>query len=139
MRLQAALRHFLKHGKLAAAAQAAGVSAERLRRSVYEQKLAERQAGRLRRVVREALVTSRGRQRWIKAGFEAASRIGSHNAAVGQFLQTNDASLLAPFEGEIVIDLSGKRHPLETDPNTLYRLAAAGSEGFEQVYRLTTL
>ena len=27
-------------------------------------------------------------------------------------------------------------HPLETDPNTLHRLASAGSEVFHEVYRL---
>jgi hypothetical protein len=43
---------------------------------------------------------------------------------------------LESFIGRSVRDATGKSHPLETEPNSLYRLAAAGSEGFEQVYRL---
>jgi hypothetical protein len=69
-------------------------------------------------------------------GFEAASLIGSHLAAVRRFVETNNIAELEPFAGRNVTDASGKSHPLETDPNKLYRLAAAGSEGFEQIYRL---
>jgi hypothetical protein len=43
---------------------------------------------------------------------------------------------LLPFEGRSVTDAKGEAHPLETDPNALYRLAAAGSELFHEIYRL---
>ncbi len=70
--------------------------------------------------------------------FEQASLNGKHLAAVGAFLRTNDADLLAPFAGQSVIDAAGIAHPLETDPNTLFRLAAAGGEVFHAIYRLIT-
>jgi len=68
--------------------------------------------------------------------FEQASMNGRHLAAVGAFLRTNDIDLLRPFEGQSVIEAGGQAHPLETDPNALYRLAHAGSEVFHEIYRL---
>jgi hypothetical protein len=84
------------------------------------------------------IITDGHRKRVRVAGFEPASLIGRHNAGVRTFLDTNDISTLAPFQGLSVTDISKHAHPLETRPNTLYRLAAAGSEGFEQIYRLVT-
>lgn len=72
----------------------------------------------------------------ILRDFEQASINGRHRAAVKEFLRTNDIDLLAPFVGRSVIDAKGKPHPLEANPNKLHRLAAAGSEVFEEVYRL---
>ncbi len=69
-------------------------------------------------------------------GFDQASLNGRHLAAVGQFLGSNKIELLAPFIDQSVIDARGQSHPLETDPNVLHRLAAAGSEVFHDVYRL---
>jgi hypothetical protein len=69
-------------------------------------------------------------------GFDAASLVMRHRAAVKHFVESNDASHLEPFIGVSVRDTSGRRHLLETRPNVLYRLASAGGEGFEQVYRL---
>ena len=137
--LRGAVRHFLKHGKITTAAKAAGISAERLRREVYEQRIAQREGRRVSRLVREMSIISRGRERAIKVGFEAASLAGTYINAVGKFLETNDILVLAPFVGVSVTDLSGKRHPFETDPNTLYALSLTGSGSFEQVYRLTTI
>ena len=70
--------------------------------------------------------------------FDQASLNGKHLAAVKDFLRSNDIDLLRPFDGQSVIDTKGKSHPLETDPNALYHLAAAGSEVFHDVYRLIT-
>jgi len=69
-------------------------------------------------------------------GFDQASLNGRHLAAVRLFLAVPQIELLTPFHGLSVIDAKGKSHPLETDPNALYRLAAAGSEVFHDVYRL---
>jgi len=86
---------------------------------------------------REVLAISDGQRRFITvAGFEAASEVMQHRAAVRTFLDTNNISHLQPWEGWVVADTSGQVHQLETRPNVLYRLAAAGSEGFENVYRL---
>jgi hypothetical protein len=57
-------------------------------------------------------------------------------AAVGNFRATNDRDFIKPFVGQSVSDISGRRHPFETNPNILYRLASVGGETFEQVYRV---
>ena len=137
--LRKGVQHFLKHGKITAAAKAVGVSAERLRRKLYEQRIAERQGNRVRRVVREVRILSRGRERTIKVDHDAASLVGTYLNAVGKFRDTNDELLLAPFVGMSATDLSGKRHPFETDPNALYELSFTGGGTFEEVYRLTTI
>ena len=62
--------------------------------------------------------------------------IGRHSSAVKTFRDTNELSVLAPFLGATVKDRHGKTHALETRLNALYRLDAAGGEGFEQIYRL---
>ena len=139
-RLEAALKELRRTGNQGSAAKTAGVSAERLRRFLREQGLARRE-GRAWTITdnrpREMLMITRGAERLIKVrGFEPASRIGSHANAVRHLLETNNPSELAPFAGQSITDLSGRKHPFETDPNALYALAAAGSEGFEHVYRL---
>ena len=138
-RLRRGVKTFLQHGSIPAAAKAAGVSAERLRRELYEQRIAQREGHRVQRLIREIEHHLASLERTIKVGFEAASLIGTYLNAVGKFLVTNDVLLLAPFEGVSVTDLSGKRHPFETDPNALYELTLTSSGTFEQVYRLTTV
>ena len=69
-------------------------------------------------------------------GFEEASLNGEHLAAVGTFLTAPDIDLLRPFEGRSVRDVHGKMHPLETNPNRLYRMAASEDEVFHEIYRL---
>ena len=59
-----------------------------------------------------------------------------HRAAVKDFLEFNEISHLEPFVGVSIRDISGKHHLLETRPNVLYRLANAGGEAFETIYRL---
>lgn len=139
-RLEAALKALRRVGKQTAAAREAGVSPERLRRFLRENALAERR-GRTWRItdrrLRQMRVLTDGRSKMLTiSGFDQASVVGSHLAAVRRFIETNDIGELEPFRARSVKDAAGKSHPLETDPNSLYRLAAAGSEGFEQVYRL---
>gem|GEM_PF-2080153 len=67
--------------------------------------------------------------------FEATSLLGQHLNAIRRFLESNDPDHLRPFIGRSVTDASGVAHTLETDPNTLYRLAHAGNDVFEQIYR----
>lgn len=139
-RLEAALKALRRVGKQTAAAREAGVSPERLRRFLRENALAERR-GRTWRItdrrLRQMRVLTDGRSKMLTiSGFDQASVVGSHLAAVRRFIETNDIAELEPFKGRSVKDAAGNSHPLETDPNSLYRLAAAGSEGFEQVYRL---
>ncbi len=46
-------------------------------------------------------------------------------------------TLLKPFEGKSIKDILGREHHLETRPNVLHRLLAAGTESYEEIYRLT--
>ena len=138
--LEAALRELRKSRNQAAAAKSVGVSPERLRRYLRESVQIEGR-GRTLKITdnrkREMTVISDGEARErLLPDFDQASLNGRHLAAVGNFITSNDPQFLAEFVGQSVIDAKGKAHPLETDPNTLYRLAAVGSEVFHEIYRL---
>ena len=141
-RLEAALKIFRQTGNQGRAAKEAGVSAERFRNFLRSNSLAERQ-GRQWHITdkrtRSMTVISGGEAHELTLrDFEQASLNGKHLAAVGAFLRSNDIDLLRPFDGQSVIDASGQSHPLESNPNALYRLAHAGSEVFHQIYRLNS-
>jgi hypothetical protein len=138
-RLEKALREFRRNNNQVVAAKEAGVSPERFRRFLREQRLAERK-GRLWEITdaRPRLMTTlttRGAIDLILPGFDTASLVGQHNAAVKFFLETNDASRLRRFDGLTVKDTSRRTHVLETRPNVIRRLDASG-ETFEQIYRI---
>ena len=139
-RLEQALKVLRKTGNQRQAAKASGVSVERFRKFIRETDLAKRQGRtwiiedqRKRHIM---AITTRGARNLTVAGFDDASLIGQHYVAVGKFLNSNDASLLLPFRGLSVRDVSRRTYFLETQPNALYRLAAQGNETFEMVYRL---
>lgn len=139
-RLEAALKALRRSGNQGRAAREAGVSPERFRRFLRESDLAERK-GRDWRITdrrpRDMTVISDGEVKIVRFGEpDQKSLNGQHLAAVKAFLSSNDIELLFPFAGRAVTDAKGKAHALETDPNALYRLAAAGSEIFHDVYRL---
>lgn len=138
--LEAAYKEMRRLGSQTAAAKAFNIAPERLRRFIRENSLAERR-GRTWQFTdartREMQVISDGDVYRIRlAGFDQASLNGRHLAAVKAFLSSNDIQLLRPFAGQSVLDAKGKSHPLETDPNILHRLAAAGDEVFHEIYRL---
>ena len=141
-RLEAALREYRRTKNQVLAAKSAGVSPERFRRFLRE---TVEVAGRGKSLKisdkrsRHMIVISNGQaeERELR-DFDNASLNGRHLAAVREFLASNDDTLLNPFVGKSVEDVHGQSYPLETDPNALYRLAAAGSEVFHNVYRLTT-
>jgi len=86
---------------------------------------------------RRLLIYTRHRALPVLVGDSAsASLAGSFMSAVAKFLGDPERELLEPFDGKGVADIRGKWHPFETDPNWLYRLATAGGETFEQVYRV---
>lgn len=86
---------------------------------------------------RQMLVYSRGRElHLILPDYESANLAGRYMSAVGQFLDSNDPSLLAEFAGQGVTDVEGAYHPFELGENTLYRLSETGTESFEAVYRI---
>lgn len=140
-RFERALREFRKIPNLADAAREAGIGKERFRRWLRNNELAryERRKWRIEddRLRQISTITTRGVRQLKIWGFDDASVIGQHYAAVGQFVRTNDRSLLDPFIGVTVKDASRRIHLLETNPNALHRLANSGTEVFEMVYRLT--
>lgn len=139
-RLEAALKLLRQTGHQGRAAKEANVSPERLRRFLRENALAERRGRKWlfsdKRLRRMTVISDGQTQDLLLPGFDEASLNGQHLNAVRQFLGSNDVDLLLPFEGRSVTDAKGEAHPLETDPNALYRLAAAGSELFHEIYRL---
>ena len=138
-RLEAAYKTLRDIGSQKAAAKAHDVSVDRLRRYVREKDLAKwdgREWQFTDTRPREMQVISDGEVLFLTLdGFEQASLNGRHLAAVKDFI-SNDIAVLEPFIAQSVTDANGKRHPLETDPNTLHRLAAAGTEVFHEIYRL---
>lgn len=139
-RLETALRTYRQTGNRSAAAKSVGIAPERLSRFLRENVQIEGR-GRSLKITdnrnREMTVFSDGAKNVVRLrDFDQASLNGRHLAAVGDFLRTNDRELLMPFEGRKVIDAKGKSHPLETDPNELYGIAAQGDDVFHEIYRL---
>lgn len=139
-RLQIAFRVLRQEKNFEAAAKAARISPERLRRHAVERALIEK-SGRSWRpradLPRKLKIFSQGKsQTVIVPDMAAASLAGQYMSAVGQFLRTNDTTPLAPFIGKSVRDIAGKKYPLETNPNTLYRLSTSGEPTFEHIYRI---
>jgi hypothetical protein len=139
-RLQLALRVLRQESNFAAAARAAKISPERLRKYASEQRIIEKEGRRWRTradLPRRMLLFTNGKSLATTVGdFETASLVGRFMSAVGHFLETNNRSVLMPFVGQSVRDINGREHPFETRPNVLYRLAAAGEHTFEQIYRI---
>lgn len=139
-RFERALREFRKIPNLRHAARNAGIGKNRFRRWLRNNELAryERRQWRIDddRIRQISTITTRGVRQLKIWGFDDASLVGRHYAAVGQFVRTNDRSLLDPFIGVTVKDASGRIHLLEINPNALHRLANSGAEVFEMVYRL---
>jgi hypothetical protein len=140
-KLIAALRSFRTTNNVSAAAREAHVSRERFRRFLGAEEVATRN-GRAWTItdnlVRELDMISQGRRQVVRVrGFDAASTIEKHNAAVRAFVsRTRDITVLTPFDGVVITDTAGREHPLENRPNTLLRLASSGGDGFEAVYRI---
>jgi hypothetical protein len=137
-RFEVALKQYREGRNQADVAKGLNIAPERLRRFLRENVQIEGR-GRTRRIIddrhREMLVLTEGQRRQlIVRGFDEASLVGRHLAAVKSFIDTNDISLLEPFAGRSVIDASGKEHLLETRPNVLHRLASDG-EHFPDIYR----
>lgn len=140
LKLQRALRVLRQDKTLAAAARAAHVSPERLKREAARRGAIKRKKRRWvvnPKLPRRMLIFSGGRQVVVTVGdFQTASLVGQYMSAVARFLVSNDMSLLTPFADQSVTDVSGKTHKYEVNPNSLYRLTSAGGDSFESVYRI---
>ena len=139
-RLQLALKVLRQEKSLTAAAREAKVSPERLRRYATERSIIERRRRRWivrRELPRRMLLFSDGKVVQVVVGdFASASKVGRFMSAVSTFLRTNNPAGLREFDGASVADISGRTHPFETRPNTLYRLASAHDQSFEHIYRI---
>lgn len=109
-RIQIALRTLRQERTFAAAAKAAKVSPERLRKYAIERGLIEKAGRRWR--PRADLPRSEAKSLPITVGnIQTASAVGRFMAAVGRFLDTNDRSVLTPFIGQSVRDINGREYP----------------------------
>ena len=139
-RIEAAILAMNNGESLTRSAKDARVSPERLRRFIVSQDMGIKQGRRW------ALADSRPRRVPIikdtnisaitVPGFDDASRVGKYHNRIGQFVRTQDLSVLEPFVGEGVTDISGKFHPFETDPNALLRYAMKDEPEFHEIYQI---
>src|SRR5215470_4818451 len=132
-RLEEGLRSVRRGKSLSSAAKSIHASPKTLKKYI-EQSVPIQKRGQVLSIgtdrrVRELPIFSAGREQVIKVrGFNTASEVGRYMARVRHFLETNDPSLLRPFEGRSVVDVNGQRHVFETRPNVLYRLNASKTE-----------
>jgi hypothetical protein len=124
------------------AAKASHVSPERLRQALAHSEIGQRSGRRwitADKRPRRVPVMTGGRVRVVIAdGFEPAQLAGAHYHAVGEFVRTNDAGLLEPFEGKSVRTVSGRNYELEINPNALHRIAAMDSPPFHEIYEIVS-
>jgi hypothetical protein len=124
---------------LTQAAKAHGVSKERARRYIAAHGIAKFESGKWRITdarPRQVPIASKGQQKVVVVSPEEASKAGSYANAAKNFLNTNDPAFLAPWRGKSVKDIRGKKHPLETDPNELHRIAAADDPSWPDLYKI---
>jgi len=138
--LQISLKELRAGKTLTEAARVIHVSPERLRNQAKAQGAIRRQGRRWivrNSLPRRMLIYTSGEAISIILGkMPQASKVGRYMAGVSKFLRTNDPASLKAFIGKSATDIDGKKHPFETNPNTLYRISASGAESFEQVYRI---
>jgi hypothetical protein len=120
------------------AAKSERISAETLRRYLNENVKAKWQRRRWFIVDARPVpiaMCSKGKFRWVRVSQDQTTTVGQYWVAVNRFLESNDASHLAPFEGKGVRDHRGKYVPFETRPNVLRRLDSAGELSFPEIYK----
>lgn len=135
-----ALKRYRRTGDRAEAAKVFGIAPERFSRFLAN---AVTVSGRGKSLKisdarpREMNVMTGGENRRMKLrDYDQSALNGDHQNAVKAFVSSSDLDLIRPFEGKSVIDTKGKAHLLETDPNTLHRIAASGEPAFPEIYRI---
>lgn len=138
-----AIRAMHEGSSLSGAARVARVSPERLRRYIKSYAIATR--------VGSAWVMTDNRPRdvpMIKGtsthsirvpNFEQASKVGRYFNAIQRLLDTGQVDQLSLFDGESVLDIKGKRHAFETDPNRLFRWSAKDEQPFHEIYQIVAI
>lgn len=139
-RFEEALKLYRQTGKRAGAAKMVGIAPERFSRFLADKvqvsgrgkslKIADTRARDMNVITGGEMLRVRLRD------FDEASLNGEHLNAVKAFVSSNDIDVLRPFDGRSVIDVKGKAHPLETDPNTLHRIIASDEPAFPEIYRI---
>lgn len=141
-RFEPAIKEMNRGQSMTAAARAAGVPRYQLQNYLTQQRLASRKRGRWvakDKRPRRVPVMTRGRIRVvIVPSYDEAQLAGEHWHRAGEFVRTNDIELIKPFQGKSVQAVSGRRYPLETDPNALHRIAAMDSPPFHEIYEITS-
>jgi hypothetical protein len=140
--LVAAIREMNRGTSMTAAARAEHVSAERLRRFLVQEGLADKDGSRWvpkdQRPRRIPVMTG-GRFRVLTVdGYQQARIVGEHHNAVGQFVRSNNLSVIEPFVGLHIRGANGNTYLLETDPNALHRIAAMDTPPFHEIYEIVS-
>jgi len=135
--LEKALAKMRRGMSQAEAAQAEGVSVEKLRRHRLQHSTSERRDGKW--VISDTRpqlywIASDGKQMSVMLDNDQGSEVSAYWRAVDKFLYSNDADYLDAFEGEGVTDRYGRFHQFETRPNVLRKMEAVGDLSFIEIY-----
>jgi hypothetical protein len=136
--IQTALRSLQRGESLSASARTSGIQRDTLRRILVNKKLLKKDGRRWvlhEHRPRRMLIFTNREARYVVVSRKTASTIGRYLAAVRAYLTSGQRTHLSPFVGKSISDINGVRYFLETGPNALHRLNAAGSERFEDVYQ----
>ena len=141
-KLEAAIRQMNGGASLTASAKVAHVSPERLRRFVAANDLGQREGRKWvmadNRPRRVPIIDGSDSRTITVPGFAEASRVARYHNAVRRFINDADENMLRPFDGETVRDVNGADHPLQTDPNALFRFAAKDEPEFHEIYQIVS-
>ena len=139
-RIELAVKDMNRGASLTATARTHGLSRESLQADLKRRRLAKRKNGRWvtqdNRKRRVPVMTDGQFRVLIVPGYKQARLVGAHHNAVGEFVRTNDIGFIQPFKGKAVQAVSGRKYPLETDPNALHRLAAMDTPPFHEIYEI---
>ena len=141
-RIELAIKDMNRGASLTATARSHGLSRDSLQADLKKRRLVKRRKGRWvtqdNRKRRVPVMTDGQFRVLIVPNYKQSALVGAHHDAVGKFVRTNDISLIEPFEGKSVKAVSGRKYPLETDPNELHRLAAMDTPPFHEIYEITS-
>ena len=127
---------------LTATAKQLHVAPERLRNYLQASGVAKKVGARWKigpdDRARQMLVFSDQRAIKVRVELESASQIGAYMNDVGLFLPNPNPAFLKAWKDKHFVDVKGRKHPFETDPNTLFRLNQAGRNSFDEIYKIIT-
>lgn len=140
--LEAAVLEVNRGQSITAAARDSNVTRKQLQTYLTGKRLTKRKGQRWvtkDERPRRVPVITRGRIRIVTVrGYEQARLVGQHHHAVGEFVRTNAIDSITPFDGESVLAVTGRKYPLETNPNALHRIAAMDTPPFHEIYEITS-